>query len=410
MSPATPETPCLTLDQLIRRRAKTHSDKALLTYVSASEEDDIVRITGADLERWTSVAAGKYDSLLKGDAKTSANRVVAIVGVSNLEYYLTFLAIQRLGYSTMLVSPRLADQGYIHLLSETGCGLVIASGGSRDVVLRVRPSLDTPVELISMVGVAQLQSGEQHDMAPLEVDDVSQSPELIVHSGGTTGLPKPVHLRSGRYLVQLSAAPSAGAPDQLSTLPLFHTFGLVTLFSNLIQGTQLSLLDADRPITVSAISRGLDRTGSKMLVVVPYILKFFAETQGGIDRLVQLRQVMTAGSAMPDRLVDQLLDAGVKMSQFYGQTECGVLMVPSADQWNWLTPLPFTAPYLKFEPVEDGLYHLVILAGLQSKVLSDRPDGSYGTRDLFHPHPTDRSKWKFAARYDDIIVLLNGEK
>lgn len=60
----------------------------------------------------------------------------------------------------------------------------------------------------------------------------------------------------------------------------------------------------------------------------------------------------------------------------------------------------------------------MILPGLESLKLSDRPDGSYGTKDLFRPHPDNLpgndtrsgvAKWKFVARQGDIIVLVNGE-
>lgn len=64
------------------------------------------------------------------------------------------------------------------------------------------------------------------------------------------------------------------------------------------------------------------------------------------------------------------------------------------------------------------MYHLVVLPGFESLKMSDRPDGSYGTKDLFKPHPDNLpgndtrsgvAKWKFVARQGDIVVLVNGE-
>lgn len=64
------------------------------------------------------------------------------------------------------------------------------------------------------------------------------------------------------------------------------------------------------------------------------------------------------------------------------------------------------------------MYHLVALPGLPGLKLSDRPDGSYGTKDIFRPHPDNLpgndtragvAKWKFVARQGDVIVLINGE-
>lgn len=64
------------------------------------------------------------------------------------------------------------------------------------------------------------------------------------------------------------------------------------------------------------------------------------------------------------------------------------------------------------------MYHLVILPGFEGLRISDRPDGSYGTKDIFRPHPDNlpgndtragKAKWKFVARQGDVIVLVNGE-
>jgi long-subunit acyl-CoA synthetase (AMP-forming) len=43
-------------------------------------------------------------------------------------------------------------------------------------------------------------------------------------------------------------------------------------------------------------------------------------------------------------------------------------------------------------------------------VASNRPDGSYATKDLFEPHPTIKKAWKYVARLNDTIVLVNSEK
>lgn len=60
----------------------------------------------------------------------------------------------------------------------------------------------------------------------------------------------------------------------------------------------------------------------------------------------------------------------------------------------------------------------MILPGFSSLQVSDRPDGSYGTKDIFRPHPDNLpgndtragvAKWKYVARQGDVIVLINGE-
>lgn len=413
-----------TLNDVLETRALTHPDRPLIGY--PKNETDIIDYTGVELDQLTrrvavhaAQALGQI-GLSHGDELDQKKLVVAIVGVSSFEYYLTFLALQRLGITTFFISPRLADAGYIHLLKETRCDVAIASGPSFTTLekLQKNGSLPESFALLPMIDAPFLHEEcdtiDSSGFRPLCFD---QTPGFIIHSGGTTGLPKPVPLAASAWLSQASdIVRRIPRVDTLSTLPLFHSFGLATLLRGLVSGTRLSLLNASRPVTAANVIKCLNITRSEALVTVPYTLKFLAETDGGLERLGALRQVINAGSAIPDDLGDKLVAAGANIFHLYGQTECGALMEPPSDRllWSWVTPLPHARPFLRFEPESSGasqdLFHLVIMPGLKQKVLSDRPDGSYGTKDLFQRHPTIPDLWKFAARKDDIIVMLNGEK
>lgn len=421
--------PCVTLDQLVRKRAATHADRVLISY--PLHETDFANYTGRDVDHITRRLAANLaatlqnavpESLMPGeDSQCSlmSSLVVALVGISSLEYYFTFLALQRLGITTMFISPRLADQGYIYLLAKTGCQVAIASGPSYKTLERLDTdgSLEQGLALIPMIdSETLLHSHKVEDRHSTFKSVHNENQGFIIHSGGTTGLPKPVRLSAAAWILQAAdIAKRIPKADTLSTLPLFHSFGLATLLRGLANGSRLSLLNAARPVTAAIIQEALGVTASETLVTVPYTLKFLAESSRGVQRLGMLRQVINAGSAIPDELGDELVAAGTNIFHLYGQTESGALMEPPQDRylWSWVTPLPHAAPYLKFEPEGDpdqNIFHLVILPGLKQKVLSDRPDGSYGTKDLFKRHPTIPDLWKFVSRKDDIIVMLNGEK
>lgn len=84
---------------------------------------------------------------------------------------------------------------------------------------------------------------------------------------------------------------------------------------------------------------------------------------------------------------------------------------PDGDKaWNYVRESPKLQPFLKWIPQGPNLYECTVLPGWPSKVASNRPDGSYATKDLFEPHPTIKAAWKYVARLDDTIVLVNGEK
>jgi Phosphopantetheine attachment site len=84
---------------------------------------------------------------------------------------------------------------------------------------------------------------------------------------------------------------------------------------------------------------------------------------------------------------------------------------PRGDKaWDYVRLPEAFKPLIQFEERTAGIYELVALEGLPSKVASNRPDGSYATKDLFTPHPSIPDAWKYFARLDDTIVLVNGEK
>lgn len=95
------------------------------------------------------------------------------------------------------------------------------------------------------------------------------------------------------------------------------------------------------------------------------------------------------------------------------RTETGQLLTsirpPGDDDWNYLRERDELSPFLRWIPRGPNLYECCVLAGWPAKVASNLEDGSYATKDLFEPHPTLPRAWKYIARRDDTIKLINGE-
>lgn len=95
------------------------------------------------------------------------------------------------------------------------------------------------------------------------------------------------------------------------------------------------------------------------------------------------------------------------------RTETGQLMTslrPREDKkWDWLRPSETVKKFLRMEERFPGVYESVVLDGWPSKVMTNRPDGAYATKDLFLKHP-EMEAYKYYSRLDDTITLVNGEK
>lgn len=350
-------------DQLVRWHEKYHSDKILLSYPNTNGEYD-VNLTGSDLERATAYAASKYAEAFKGFPEgkvtgdlgfgngTIQTEVVAMISVSTLSSFVTYIALQRVGLSPMLVSPRLADNGYAHLLRVTGCHTAVASGPSLDMIRRVKTTYGGVLNIVPMLSDEDMLSSLTGPR--VEWPETTVTPGHILHTGGTTGLPKPVAFGISAQVTGTSLVWGGPRLTTLATVPNYHIMGLLTFCRGLWEASRTCLLNAHRPVTASIIWKALDATGAGIIITVPYVLKFFADMEGGVERLAKLEQVRVGGSAMPDDLGDLLVRSGVYMTSVYGQTEAGMLMTPvgtSVDDWAWLTPYPGSEKHLVFEKV-----------------------------------------------------------
>lgn len=84
---------------------------------------------------------------------------------------------------------------------------------------------------------------------------------------------------------------------------------------------------------------------------------------------------------------------------------------PQGDKaWNYVRENDKVGQFLKWVPRGRNLYECCVTDGWPAKVQSNQPDNSYATKDLFEPHPSIPRAWKYIARMDDTLVLVNGEK
>ncbi|KAK9233835.1 hypothetical protein V1525DRAFT_351245, partial [Lipomyces kononenkoae] len=232
----------------------------------------------------------------------------------------------------------------------------------------------------------------------------------IIHSSGSTGLPKSILQTHSAAIYNYSINSNMCG---FTTLPLYHAHGIASLYRSVYCAKPLYLYSARLPLTSPNIVRVMSEHQFEIFYGVPYALKLLAETEDGTQALKHLKAVSFGGSSCPEDLGNELVAKGVHLMSHYGSTETGQLMMSdlATGEWVYLRPLEPVEPYIRFEKQGvDDIYELVVLDGLRSKVAKNRPDRSYATKDLFTPHPTQAGLWKYFSRKDDTIVLVNGEK
>lgn len=331
-----------------------------------------------------------------------------------MEYLVTFLAISRLGHTVLFLSTRISKEDYIGLLTATNAASLLVDPSFYDMGKKIQTDL-TSVTLLPICKREHYDRPSSTAMGlpvqKLDARKENKNVSWIIHSSGSTGLPKPIYQTHSGALGNY--ATNFGLRGYI-TLPLFHAHGISCLFRAIHSKKLIYVYSAELPLTAQHLITTLRKHDIQILYAVPYALKLLGESEEGVKLLASLELVMFGGSACPKLIGDKLTDQGVRLVSHYGTTETGQLMTSFRDRddkdWDYVRPPPDLVPYLRWEERSSGKYELCVLKGWPSLVASNRPDGSYVTKDLFEKHPSKHDAWRYFARLDDTLVLETGEK
>ncbi|GKT65614.1 NRPS-like enzyme [Colletotrichum tofieldiae] len=406
-----------TVTDLLLRRVEEAPDVDVLAYpATARGRDDYVNYTAKDLDRFADEAARQYAQagLLPEAPASSQAEVVALLANSDINYVVSMFALSRMGFAVLYLSTRLSPEAYVNLLKKTDCNKIVIADRYSDTAAQI--NAQSPISTFNILDKTEYDlptpSGDRFPV--FTHPNAGQRISFIVHSSGSTGLPKPIFQTHAACISNYSS----GIPYRaFLTLPLFHNHGISTLFRAIYAGNRIAIYNANLPLSGTTLVKAMNATEPGSLHCVPYALKLLVETEGGIEALKRLKLVLYGGSSCPDDLGDRLVEAGVYLVGHYGATEMGQLMTsfrePGDKYWNYMRPLASAKPWLRMIPIAGDVYECVVLDGLPSKVMSNSDDpepNSYRTRDTFVPHPTIPDAWRYLGRLDDRVTLVNGEK
>ncbi|KAL2814499.1 hypothetical protein BJX63DRAFT_420833 [Aspergillus granulosus] len=404
----------LTVDQLVRHCASLGPSQPVIYYPRTGIEYSEFPLHQLDVFAFR-VANVLAKIIPPRTSSSETPIIVALLGPSDLNYLVLMLALTKLGHSGLLLSTRISVEAHVSLIERTNAQHVFVHSSLKDTAKKVQ-------ERVPTLQVQDIPTEENYDY-PISEDpiDTNLTSHLdaeaeashiawIIHSSGSTGLPKPI------FQTQRAAIKNyAGNMNMRGfiTLPLYHNHGICCLFRTIYSCKSLHLYNPGLPLTSQYLVDIMRSHSFEIFYGVPYALKLLAESEEGIKALANLKAVMFGGSACPDSLGNLLVENGVYLISHYGSTETGQLMTsmrPREDKrWDWMRPSDTVKKFLRFEERFPGVFESVVLDGWPSKVMSNRPDNAYATKDLFLKHP-EIEAYKYYSRLDDTITLVNGEK
>ncbi|KAI0685571.1 hypothetical protein BC835DRAFT_1456089 [Cytidiella melzeri] len=361
-------------------------------------------------------------------------RPVAILMASDVGWFITFLALLRLGVPVLCLSTRLAPQAIVQLVHSTDTQAILISPQlealsqeSLSLFASEHGEVDIPsVHLVPSFSEFLDPHSDlalRHVPAPLRSVDMGRN-AVIMHSSGSTGkfhrssriilcLPKPI-FHSHTYLLGYAACHRLSARDvegsiNVSTLPLYHGFGQLAPSLSLAIGMPFALPSANTIPTGSSTLDILLASGATSLMTVPSILEelYLIPDRAGIDAMRKLRFVAVGGAPMKHSVAESLAHAKVPVLNHWGVTEIGAIapiFVPGPDyDWRYLRVRDDIG--LRFERIEGDAGHYRLVG------CPPGTNDEFVVQDLLEVNPRKPStEFRIAGRADDLIVLATGEK
>ncbi|CAG8831658.1 4807_t:CDS:1, partial [Racocetra persica] len=164
------------------------------------------------------------------------NSVIGYLAPSDPEYLFNFMALWKLGFQILFLSPRNSEPALINLLQEVKSRILIYDPQLLKISLNVQNKINS--QRPQSFNIFQLPNNLKNDaidyFAPvLKLDENPYDKTIaIFHSSGSTSFPKLIPLPN-RYF--LNATESNQIHDIiLSTSPLFHAYGILVALKSIL--------------------------------------------------------------------------------------------------------------------------------------------------------------------------------
>ncbi|KAF8645464.1 hypothetical protein AX16_007810 [Volvariella volvacea WC 439] len=423
----------LTVPQIYDWHYEHNPQHTLFTYEDPNDPGKLVKHTYSEVVPAIH-RAGRYVAAAAGldiNADPHTYPVVAIIALSDtITFHTTVVGMMRAGIPVFTITPRFSACIVAHLLRETSTTHILASSDAK-----IQALVDEAVKLVPRaIGVIRMPTfgdlyfeekggrGFEEERIPERVVDCDAT-TIIVHSSGSTSLPKPIRWNARRDL-QTMICPAFGDHDFCGqiwgchAIELFHGLGLSFVFWPISTGMIMATFPPAEPAITPSSKRlfsGFVATKPNYVLIAPQYIQEWAGDSEKLEFLRTLKGLSYAGSHLNKAVGDYLANEGVQILTVFGSSEGGCIghVFPNniEKDWEYIGINPHSAA--EFVPQGDGTFEMILLGKpiteLSIKNAKYQGYDAYATRDLFIPHPTKAGLWRILGRADDQIMLSTGE-
>ncbi|KAK4237128.1 linear gramicidin synthase subunit D [Achaetomium macrosporum] len=365
---------------------------------------------------------------------SQTGEVLAFIGPNDVRLTALILAAVKTRYVVFFTSPRNSPEAHQSLFVRLQCGILLTPDPVPAPAVTVLEAVK-PRKLTIPPADELLSKTYPHYDYSKPFEEARWDPLFIIHTSGSTGIPKPLIWTQESVIRQMNSSALAapeGVPSLyslylgkrvLNTLPPFHGAGLGQYLFYDIPFGNVTVSPATATIaTAQGVVEALKRSPADIALLAPSIVAELAQSPDLLEYCAEhLELIIYIGGDLPQALGDRVA-AKVPLRCQWGASEVGIpsQLLPAElsglSDWHYVRFHPRAG--IVFDETVDGVYELVVrrdeeLADMQLPFSIrglDQLEEEYRTRDLFEPHPTVPDAWCWRARADDVIVFLNGEK
>ena len=257
--------------------------------------------------------------------------------------------------------------------------------------------------------------------------EASHDPFVVLHSSGSTGIPKVLVLAHGTMtpVDSYQMIPSlGGSPWQscywrgkrvFTSFPWFHAAGIMFLLPTAIFNEFIPVIVPSVPKINAEIANSVHLYGNvEASLFPPSILVDISTNPEYLENLRSLEFVSYVGGPL-SYSTGQLISAKTHLNSGFGSTETGYLPteITAPEDWQYVK---FSSQLgHQFHDFGDNLFELIItrdkaLEPFQGIFFTFPDLQEYSMKDLYVSHPAKKGLWRHAGRTDDVIVFLDARK
>ncbi|KAF2182104.1 acetyl-CoA synthetase-like protein [Zopfia rhizophila CBS 207.26] len=359
--------------------------------------------------------------------RSSMFETVMYMGYPDVRHFMVLVALMKTGHKVLFSSHRNSVAGHADLIRRTDCTILLHTSGFPVSGILEKCRMET----LCMPELEYLLDDSLCEYYPYNKswDEAKNHPCLVVHTSGSTGLPKPVVWPQSQLLTTDShhLVPPLDGRETLwgplfdntrrsfSALPIFHGAGIASGTARALFTNTTIVLGPPGLATADTFDQVLEYANIDAANCMPITLEEVATRPDILAKLSKLKYLAYVGGHISKDAGD-LIAQHVPLYDIIASTGTSSLVQHTTDREDW--------QYVHLNPVHNGtemrpispnseLYELVFVKDPEQtlfqgifKVFPNLKE--YSMSDIYSRHPTKPNHWKHEGRKDDMIIFRSG--